>query len=300
MAEEPQEKTRVDPASVDEGDASLLLTDGHVHLHPCFPIGAFLDQAARNLDEAHGAAGLNDGLGGGLGGGAGHSWTGVLLFSEGRGVNRFEELREMVGASPGPDGWTAEATQESGSLRLRSRKGAELLVVAGRQVVTEARLEVLALCTTTEFKDGGTLMERIRQVREAGAVPVVPWGFGKWWGSRGRLLADVVGTLSAGEVLLGDNAVRPRGTPEPKLFESARERGIPVLPGSDPLPFPAQLRQVGSYGAILSGREFDPSRPAETLRRQLLELDPEVRSFGQRVGPLRSAWTQVRLRVGRG
>ena len=296
MTEESRMGTRDDSPSVDEGDASLLLTDGHVHLHPCFPIGAFLDQAARNLERGHRAAGLNAGRDGGRG----HRWTGVLLFSEGQGVNRFEELRGMVGASQSSDGWAVEATEESGSLRLRSREGAELVVVAGRQVVTDARLEVLALCTTARFEDGGPLRDTIHGVREAGAVPVLPWGFGKWWGSRGRLLAEVVGSLSAGEVLLGDNAVRPRGTPEPKLFEAARARGIPVLPGSDPLPFPTQLRQVGSYGAILSGREFDPSRPAESLRRQLLDLGPEVRSFGRQVGPLRSAWTQVRLRVGRG
>lgn len=274
--------------SVDGGGAPVLLADGHVHLHPCFPIGAFLDRAAQNLERAHRAAGLSD------------EWTGILLFTEGEGVERFEELRAMVGAPAGPGGWTAHATEETGSLRLRSRKGAEIVVVAGRQVVTDTRSEVLALCTTARFHDGGALVDRIHEVREAGAVPVLPWGFGKWWGSRGRRLAEIVGALSAGEILLGDNAVRPRGTPEPGLFEEARARGIPVLPGSDPLPFPEQVRRVGSYGAILSGSEFDLVRPADSLRRQLLGLGPELRSFGRRAGPLRSAWTQVRLRVGPG
>lgn len=268
--------------------APVLLADGHVHLHHCFPIQAFLDQAAQNLERAHRAAGLSN------------SWTGVLLLTEGQGVERFEELREMARTSAGPGGWTVHGTEESGSVRLRSREEVEMVVVAGRQVVTDARLEVLALCTTARFQDGRPLMDAIHKVREAGAVPVLPWGFGKWWGSRGRHLGEIVGSHQAGEVLLGDNAVRPRGTPEPRLFKAARARGIPVLPGSDPLPFQAQLRCVGSYGAILSGAEFDPERPAESLRRQLMDLKPEVQRFGRRVGPIRSAWTQARLRVGRG
>ena len=266
----------------------VLFVDGHVHLHACFPAEDFLDHATRNMTRAAASAGVPKG------------WTGILLLAESAGMNRFDEMLERSGNPLGSGRWTVAATNEDVSLRARPNEDRELTVVAGRQIVTDAGLEVLALCTRALIDDGGGLLETIRAVREEGGIPVLPWGFGKWWGRRGHLIEGVLNTVAPGDLLLGDNGVRPRGTGEPALFRSARNRGIPVLPGSDPLPFPSQINRAGSFGAILPEMDFDPDNPARSLRTQLRGLKPGVRSFGQRVGLVRCGWSQLRLRLVQG
>ena len=275
-------------ATAQKKGPEVLFVDGHVHLHACFPVAAFLDHAARNMTRAAGSAGIPK------------RWTGILLLAESVGVNRFDEMLARSGDQLGSGRWIVAATNEDSSVRVRSREDWELTVVAGRQIVTDTRLEVLALCTRARVDDGGGLLETIRAVREGGGVPVLPWGFGKWWGRRRHLIESVLNTVAPGDMLLGDNGVRPRGTGEPALFRYARTRGIPVLPGSDPLPFPSQINRAGSFGAILPEMDFDSDNPARSLRTQLRRLEPGVRSFGQRVGLVRCGWTQLRLRLVQG
>ena len=80
---------------------------------------------------------------------------------------------------------------------------------------------------------------------------------------------------------LGDNGGRPRVASAPRLFRLAEERGIAVLPGSDPLPFPGQVRKVGGYGFVLTG-DVVPERPAAGLKRILAGLTQSPPSFGRR------------------
>ncbi len=40
-------------------------------------------------------------------------------------------------------------------------------------------------------------------VREVGAIPVIPWGFGKWHSARRRILLEVLQQRSPGSILLG-------------------------------------------------------------------------------------------------
>jgi hypothetical protein len=47
-----------------------------------------------------------------------------------------------------------------------------------------------------------------------------------------------------------------------------RERGLAVIPGSDPLPFAGEERYAGTYGFIYQGA-FDASQPAASIGRML-------------------------------
>jgi hypothetical protein len=170
-----------------------------------------------------------------------------------------------------------------------------LLIIAGRQVATHEGLEVLALATCRQFEDGLSVLETLKQVRASGGLAVVPWGFGKWWGRRGTLLTDV---LESGELdALGDNGGRPRILSEPRQFSMARSKGLPILPGSDPLPFPGQERRVGSFGFVLEGM-LSARTPARDLRRLLSARTRSVWRFGslQRIGPFLSAQLRMQLR----
>jgi hypothetical protein len=264
-----------------------VLADAHVHFHRGFGRDAFLDGALRNFRR--GAAGL--GLAGPL--------TGCLLLTESAGACFFRMSQDGVGEGE----WSFVATAEPESLMAR-RGDDHLILIAGRQVVTREGLEVLALATAEDFPDGLPLDETLDRVRAAGALPVLPWGFGKWWFARGARAAREL-AAQRGELYLGDNAGRPAlaapFVPEPRLFRAAAELGVPVLPGSDPLPLPDHATRAGSYGFLLSGT-LDEDRPARSLVarvRRVRAAGGRLRPFGRRSGIVRFCRDQAALRLRR-
>jgi hypothetical protein len=245
-----------------------VLVDAHVHVHPGFAGEAFLDAALANFRRSALELGRQD------------SFLGCLLLAE-MGTARW--FRRARSGEEGEGTWSFERTGEAESLRARRTSGESLLVIAGRQVATRDGIEVLALAGDVDVPDGLPFGEALHRVRASGALPVLPWGFGKWWGRRGKLVAGALARRSSALLFLGDNAGRPSVGNEPLLFREARLREVPVLPGSDPLPLPWHASQAGSYGFVLEAELGDES-PAGDLRRCLRELRESPRFFGRRVG----------------
>lgn len=242
-----------------------ILVDGHVHRHPCFDPGAFFDHAAANLDAASGK---------------GEEAVRCLMLTESAGDHFFDELLEKAGKAGG-EGWSVGVTAEDESVLVSREARTALMVVAGRQIVTRERLEVLALGTRAEFEGGLALSETLAAVSASRATPVIPWGFGKWWAARGRCVEGLLRRPDVPRFFLGDNGGRPRIASTPRLFRQAAERGIAVLPGSDPLPFPGQVGKVGGYGFVLRG-DFAPDRPAASVKLILAGLNQSPPAFGRR------------------
>jgi len=284
----PQSSAERGPETGPSRAEGFVLTDAHVHVHGCFDSGVFLDAALGNFQRGAGALGL------------GGSLAFCLLLTEMKGVSFFQRFRDG-GAAGGWGGWTFEPTAEPESLTAR-RRGTDdrLVLIAGRQIATREGLEVLALCTAEEVPDGLSLGETLDRVRAAGALPVLPWGFGKWWLSRGERVARQIRELPAdAELYLGDNAGRPAGALPSRLLRAAEERGIPVLPGSDPLPLETHADRAGSYGFLLSGK-LDPDRPAQSLARRVRRVRAaggRLRPFGRRSGLLQFCRDQATLRA---
>jgi hypothetical protein len=236
-----------------------LLVDGHVHVHPAFDEARFLTAACANLSR-HGEG------------------APVLLLAEMARSDVFSRWR--TGKAP----WPVTRTEEEESLRIGDR----LFVVAGRQVITDEKIEVLALLTAVHFPDGGPLESTIQKIVSAGAIAVLPWGVGKWLGLRGQ---KVAGVATRNSVFLGDNAGRPLGWPTPGLFREQR-----VLPGTDPLRLKSEERVVGSFGFVLSC-PFDRTRPARSIRQALQQLDAGPPVFGRRTGLVGFLRQQLGLRL---
>jgi len=264
--------------------AGALLVDSHVHLHPCFELGSALDHADRNFDKASRQVGAG-------------RWIGALLLAEMEGINQFRELSRIADLQGSVDAWSLEQGEDGTSIVARSDDGHTIVVVAGRQLRVEHRLEVLALCTGKQFPEGHSLAETARLVREGGGVPVIPWGFGKWWGKRGNLLDRTIHQAERTSFLLGDSGQRLAGASPPDPFARAQQRGIGFIAGSDPFSFRSQAQRVGSYGSILTSRPLDLRRPAEGIRSRLLALDGAPSTFGSRVGPIEFTWAQLRVRL---
>lgn len=260
---------------------TTLLVDAHVHVHSCFDRDAFLDAALANFDRGAAELAISG------------RFLGCLLLAETAGEHWFRRLRDSAART-----WTFEPTAEAGSYFARHQDGGRLLLVAGRQVRTREGLEVLALVSTDEFPDGLPLADALARVRWSGAVPVLPWGLGKWWFYRGGLVESVLGRREWQRVFLGDNAGRPRFAGPPWLFRQAAARGVPVLPGSDPLPLPQHVDRAGCAGFRLEV-ELEADRPAESLRRRLRSLGVQPLTFGRGVGLAELVRDQVALRLQR-
>ena len=135
-------------------------------------------------------------------------------------------------------------------------------------------------------------------MREQGAIPVIPWAVGKWLGKRGRILADILEAESGRGLYLGDNGGRPffwRNIPH---FRQAHGLGMPVLPGSDPLPFPSEISRVGSFGFRIPGT-ISNDQPAMDCRELIRNRGTDIRAYGSLDTPLHFLLNQVRVRLPR-
>ena len=248
---------------------NAILVDAHVHLHDCYVPSRFLDHAAGNFERAA----------------ADHGWEpcpGALLFTESAGTDWFDRLAQAAaGRTELPLGsWQLEATGDPAAVRARS-EGRELLLVAGRQVVAREGLEVLLLGTRAFVADRLPIQDVLAEGVRAGALRVIPWGVGKWLFRRGRLLHELLQSAPTdGGFFLGDSSGRPFFWRTPSHFAAAARRGIRVLPGTDPLPFPAEVRRPGSYGFRLE-RPGDLARPAEAIVAALRRPDARLAPYGR-------------------
>lgn len=273
------------------GDAALdlngdvrpatALVDAHVHIHEGFACERLFDAAAANFGRANGR--LH----------AGGDICGVLLLTESAGADVFAALADGKLAA---GAWRIRPTQEPVSLLATRSGGLPLLVVAGRQIVSAERIEVLAIGTRSHIPDGEPLADIIKAVRADGALAVLPWGFGKWWGKRGRVVDALLTHAASGEIFLGDNGGRPIGLPRPRQFARGSRRGVRILPGSDPLPIPGEVERVGSCGSVLLF-ELDLRRPVASLRSHLLTLERQPVTFGRLQSPAGFVASQLRLRL---
>ncbi len=256
-----------------------LLVDAHVHLQPCFDLEQFLTAALTNFQQQSQHLQLNQ------------PTTGALLLAEVSGVNAFADLLSHRDSfNQQLLDWEICPTSEAHSLWLQHTAGHSLLMTAGRQVVTQEGIEVLALITEAAIEDRLSLTETLDQVMAAKALPVLPWGVGKWLGSRGKLVKEQLQTAQF-PLFAGDNGGRPNFWPLPDYAV----QGI-QLPGSDPLPLPSELYRAGSFGFLTQGY-VDWAQPGESLKQILWEPQPMVQAYGRSLPFLKFIQNQSLIRL---
>lgn len=280
-------------------DATTWLVDSHVHVYDAFDWPAFLRGAVRHFQRGARDLGLPR---------AG----GVLCLTEDARHDVFARLR--TGAEALGPAWRVRATADDLSLWIEATghltspgttshtaspepaPPAALLVLRGIQRATAEGLEVSSLCGTSEVPDGQFLADAFEGIRRTGGVPVIPWGFGKWWFGRGAFLERFVRETPTGGWFLGDNSGRTPWLPEPAVFHVARARGIPVLPGSDPLDMGTQQAVAGRYGFRID-LQLDAARPGESLREALRNLRDQPPIYGSREPLAGFVRNQITLRI---
>lgn len=262
---------------------SLVFVDGHVHIYHCHPTERVLDGAWRHFQTVA----------------ASHRNTahfqGVLLLTESSGDRVFTALAQTQGGTVGR--WHVSATEEANSLRLNRDDGAQLFVLAGRQLVCEERLEVSAYFVIEALADGAPLTTLLAQIDHLGGVSALPWGVGKWFGKRGKTVENMLGYTRV-PLMVSDNGGRPWFWPTPRLLRAARQQGVPVLAGSDPLPKASEQQRAGSVGFILQGA-LHAGLPAQDLKQRLLNRHDTPPHYGRREGMRGFVCNQLYMRVRR-
>jgi hypothetical protein len=263
-------------------DSDLILADAHVHLHACFPLDRVLDAASENFAKF---------------GQPETGFQGVLFLAEMAHQNQFEQLFQQsadgqTGYSVG--NWTLHRTEEAVSLSA-TRSGQEIFILAGRQLVTAEKLEVLALITEHPLADGMPLEETITSILAADGIPVLPWGVGKWIGKRGKLLQA---TLQAQKfpLYLGDNSGRPVFWLRSPYFQQAEAQGVRILPGTDPLPLATEVQRPGSFGFKMRGN-LSRQQPGQTMKQVLENPAAEILTYGSLENPFRFLQNQLQIRT---
>lgn len=247
--------------------------DAHVHVYPCHDESAMLDAAVANVSQ------YGDGRG-----------TAVLGLSELSACQYFRKWRDdgTVGR------WSMVSHGEPAVLFAQSDDGQRAVVLAGRQIVTEHRIGVLALGVDHEFDDAKPLWTSIDAAQSSGATTVVSYGIGKWHGHRGRLMDAVVEKARPGELGLGDIGARPRAYAQ-RQFARATERGLTILPGSDPMVFRQSQSLVGSCCVKIDGT-FEAARFGEELLARARVLGPASPRHGQHVSVGQAVRDQIKMR----
>jgi hypothetical protein len=267
----------------------MILIDAHVHIYDCFDLQSFLDSALENFKAEAVRCGQED------------AFTALVLLTETAKENWFHRLTGYAGTKSGTGSrsignWTFHRTNENRSRYAQSGNSKGFFLFAGRQIVTAEGLEVLALATMENFRDGFSIEELVRTVRKSGAIPVIPWGFGKWMGKRGAILKNILRKEKNSFLFLGDNSGRPVFLARPSLFEIAEKKGVRVLPGSDSLPFPSESHRAGSFGLSIEGT-ITRERPARDLKRILLDPKTRLQAYGSLEHPYRFFRNQLRARI---
>lgn len=262
---------------------TLWAADAHVHFHKCFDEGIFFDKCFHNLSKINLST-----LSGGF-----------LFFTEGKNENSYDYLRQKTRIKSNKNTNTEyilNQNETGNTIEVRTNEtGKRIFIFPGFQIVTKEKLEVLSLGTQTRLNDGQPIEDTIARVISLGGIPVLPWGFGKWFGGRGQIIDDLI-SQNKTLLFLGDNGGRSNLLPYPRQFTKAQELGLPILPGSDPLPFPKEVARPLSYGFLVNC-EINDLNPWESVKRTLLYDNFKTKDYGKLTAPLTFIKTQILMQI---
>jgi len=228
----------------------MLIADTHVHVYPAY-------QAAEALANSHAnlrACGHNPKL-----------LHAGLFLTERDDCHFFADLQSGRNI---PVGFQVEKTRDTEALLLiHPKKNIHLYLFSGHQTVTAEGIEILSLTAGRSVTSNRSAEDTLSAIRDDGALPVLSWAPGKWLFNRGQVIRSIIEKQDSQPLLIGDTSMRARGLPEPALMRRARQLGIPVIAGTDPLPFPGDENITGTYG--ISSTAFDPEQPVTSARRLL-------------------------------
>lgn len=255
----------------------MIAVDAHVHFHEDRLIPSTLDAAAVNFSSIELPTRPSHGM---------------LLLAESPVEHSFDALSNSDRAGAwkllSPPGESESIIATNGAFRIA--------IICGQQVRCVHGIEVLTLGSRRRYPEGCHPDDVVNQAISDGALPVVPWGFGKWIGRSGRIVKALFDNRRNRSLFAGDNGGRLAMFGVPPLVKRLQRDGVGVLPGSDPFPFGGDYRRVGSFG-FLADVPFHVDRPWSVLRSWLLTGSTEPIPYGRAVGPVRFLRNQTGIQI---
>lgn len=221
----------------------------------------------------------------------------AMCLTERRGYQVFNELANLSGGHVGT-GLEVAPTDEPECLALFQNDWPVLCIYAGRHIVTKEGLDVLALTLRETPPDGLPADQTIARVLRLGAIPVLAWSPGKWTGRRARCAKRLLQCCKAGELLVGDSALRPTYLPRPRLIRYARRRGFAMLSGSDLLPYSGDELLAGVCASRIEC-DFRHVEPVTSLREALRNPATRIRNVARPAGMLSVLRRRIRCATAR-
>lgn len=258
----------------------IVAGDGHFHLYPCHEPKSAISNLINNLNlMAKSARGLEQE----------EDVFKIAFLAESKQHDYFHKiLKNEIDFKP--VGFEVSAGPEEHCVSFNKQGKQELCLVAGRQIVTRERLEILGLGMEEIVLDGLHAEEAVERVIAAGGLPVLAFSPGKWLFKRGKI-AFALAERHQNNLLIGDSALRPLGWCEPEIMRRAKGK---ILPGSDPLPLPGDEKYAGCYGFVYQG-SFDISKPLTSMKEIIAAMPQTIIPAGRRCSFINVAGRLFRL-----
>ncbi len=243
-----------------------IIADTHVHFYPCYDFKLWASAAFKNFRALS----------------AEKDFLKVIFLTERSDCNFFEQLQSGVFNNLGFEIEKVAAN----ILNLKELASNDsLVIVAGRQIISKEKLEVLALGTSEKIEDQKPIRELISTLKNSSLKIVLPWSPGKWFFKRGEIIKELISEYQPNEITFADVISRPLAYPLPSLMKLAQKKGFSILAGSDPLPFAGEEKYVGTY-AISAVVNSEKNEDLKTTLQQLLMTDSHFKIVGKRLDPL--------------
>jgi hypothetical protein len=263
---------------------NFILIDAHVHIHDCFDPDKSLDSAQNNFKIAASDKFKTE------------NFTGVLLLTESSGADKFKYLKEKSVKDERKDKWNFVQTFEENSIVAQKNEKDKIVIIAGRQIVSKEKLEVLGLGIVDKIDDGLPIEAVVNGVTERGGLAVIPWGVGKWFGSKGKIVKKLIQDQKFINLFVGDNGNRPFFWPKSKIIKEQENKNVLNFSGSDPLPFKNEFRKPGSFGfAFESSLNFN--EPFKSIKMKITGGKVKFIYFGKLESSARFVKNQLLMQI---
>jgi hypothetical protein len=228
----------------------MFFLDAHCHIYPCFSIEKFFVSYFKNLQSIQQNASVNITLSG-------------IILTETNDCNFYQALQNDASIL---ERLKLKGFEKSNDCFISTHDASAppLKIYPGRQVSSTEKIEVLALLREEPLPENLPFETLLEEIRSKNGLPVINWAPGKWSGKRGRHVESYIKD-NPENILLGLTSLLPEGFPYPKLILKGMQSDIPIVYGSDPLPFKGQEFLAGSYGMLLPSLKDIPS-PIDLLK----------------------------------
>ena len=244
-----------------------------MHLYPAYDLETALRAALENLSTLAGAEAIK-----------------VICLTERFDCHYFKQIKQE---ELKVENLKFNLINEDGPVEVEFIDSEKLYIFAGRQIVTKERLELLALTKDVDVPDGLPYESAIKQINQQGALAVVNWAPGKWFGRRGELIKQIFNNYASAEIAICDTTLRFAGWTKPTLMQQAFSDGRAVLAGSDPFPLNNEYSRIGSYALLYHSADAQ-CLLADKFKTLLIDANRCAITVGSRPGVLNFALRMLR------